>query len=203
MGQARKRGTPAERIDKAEERAAMIAQANQSLTGAALSVGRLMSVVFPIVMLILNLSMVAVLWFGAHRIDAGDMQVGALTAYMAYLIQILMSVMMATITALLSALATRNAPATAPPEAPPPPQVRMIGCSRSPSAGSDAAMPAISSWLILRAPAMVPRSRNCQGSPTSISVMPPCCCTNRWMRRISSAAWKWAREPARAWTWVR
>jgi ATP-binding cassette subfamily B protein len=77
------------------------AQANQSLTGAALSVGRLMSVVFPIVMLILNLSMVAVLWFGAHRIDAGDMQVGALTAYMAYLIQILMSVMMATMMSMM------------------------------------------------------------------------------------------------------
>ena len=77
------------------------AQANQSLTGAALSVGRLMSVVFPVVMLILNLSMVAVLWFGAHRIDAGDMQVGALTAYMAYLIQILMSVMMATMMSMM------------------------------------------------------------------------------------------------------
>ena len=47
-------------------------------------------------MFILNVSSVAVLWFGARRIDAGDMQIGALTAFLTYLIQILMSVMMAT-----------------------------------------------------------------------------------------------------------
>jgi ATP-binding cassette subfamily B multidrug efflux pump len=47
-------------------------------------------------MLVLNLSSVAVLWFGAERIDAGQMQIGALTAFLAYLIQILMAVMMAT-----------------------------------------------------------------------------------------------------------
>ena len=44
----------------------------------------------------MNLSSVAVLWFGAHRIDCGAMQVGALTAFLSYLMQILMSVMMAT-----------------------------------------------------------------------------------------------------------
>jgi len=48
------------------------------------------------VMLILNVSSVAVLWFGAHRVDDGEMQVGALTAFLSYLLQILMSVMMAT-----------------------------------------------------------------------------------------------------------
>jgi ATP-binding cassette subfamily B protein len=47
-------------------------------------------------MLVLNVSSVAVLWFGAHRIDAGEMQVGALTAFLSYLMQILMSIMMAT-----------------------------------------------------------------------------------------------------------
>ena len=47
-------------------------------------------------MFILNVSSVAVLWFGAWRIDAGEMQIGALTAFLTYLIQILMSVMMAT-----------------------------------------------------------------------------------------------------------
>ena len=51
---------------------------------------------FPTVMLILNVSSVAVLWFGGHRVDAGQMQIGALTAFLAYLVQILMSVMMAT-----------------------------------------------------------------------------------------------------------
>jgi ATP-binding cassette, subfamily B, multidrug efflux pump len=52
--------------------------------------------IFPIVMLVMNVSSVAVLWFGAGRIDAGQMQIGALTAFLAYLIQILMAVMMAT-----------------------------------------------------------------------------------------------------------
>jgi ATP-binding cassette subfamily B protein len=55
-----------------------------------------MATMFPTVMLIMNLSSVAVLWFGGHRVDAGSMQIGELTAFLAYLVQILMSVMMAT-----------------------------------------------------------------------------------------------------------
>jgi ATP-binding cassette subfamily B protein len=55
-----------------------------------------MALVFPIVMLIFNLSTVAVMWFGAHRIATGDMQIGELTAFLSYLVQILMAVMMAT-----------------------------------------------------------------------------------------------------------
>lgn len=70
--------------------------ANTDYTGSAIAVGRLMSLAFPIVMVILNASTVAVLWFGAQRIDSGQMQIGALTAFMTYLMQILMSVMMAT-----------------------------------------------------------------------------------------------------------
>lgn len=72
------------------------ADANTSLTTTALRVGRLQALIFPTVMLILNASSVAVLWFGAHRVDTGEMQVGALTAFLNYLLQILMSVMMAT-----------------------------------------------------------------------------------------------------------
>ncbi|HLT10519.1 MAG TPA: ABC transporter ATP-binding protein [Micromonosporaceae bacterium] len=72
------------------------AVANQNLTLTALHAGRLMAFVFPIVMLVFNASSVAVLWFGAARIDAGLLQVGALTAFLQYLVQILMSVMMAT-----------------------------------------------------------------------------------------------------------
>jgi ATP-binding cassette, subfamily B, multidrug efflux pump len=75
---------------------ARFARANAELTDTATSVGRLAAAIFPIVMFILNVSSVAVLWFGAWRIDAGDMQIGALTAFLTYLIQILMSVMMAT-----------------------------------------------------------------------------------------------------------
>jgi ATP-binding cassette subfamily B protein len=70
--------------------------ANAQLTDTALRVGRLQAMIFPVVMLILNISSVAVLWFGAHRVDAGEMQIGALTAFLAYLLQILMAVMMAT-----------------------------------------------------------------------------------------------------------
>ena len=81
------------REDLEEER---FSGANEELTDAGLRVGRLMALVFPIVMFIFNVSTVAVLWFGAFRIESGDMQVGALTAFLAYLVQILMGVMMAT-----------------------------------------------------------------------------------------------------------
>jgi len=66
------------------------------LRDVATASGRLMSMMFPTVMLVMNLSSVAVLWFGGHRIDSGGMQIGALTAFLSYLMQILMSVMMAT-----------------------------------------------------------------------------------------------------------
>jgi ATP-binding cassette, subfamily B, multidrug efflux pump len=75
---------------------ARFARANAELTDTTTSVGRYVASIFPIVMFILNVSSVAVLWFGAKRIDAGDTQIGALTAFLTYLIQILMSVMMAT-----------------------------------------------------------------------------------------------------------
>ncbi|HET6259411.1 MAG TPA: ABC transporter ATP-binding protein [Pseudonocardia sp.] len=78
------------------EETARFARANADLTDVATRVGRLMAMIFPIVMLVLNVSSVAVLWFGASRIDAGQMQIGALTAFLSYLIQILMAVMMAT-----------------------------------------------------------------------------------------------------------
>jgi ATP-binding cassette subfamily B multidrug efflux pump len=75
---------------------ARFARANAELTDTATSVGRYVASIFPIVMFILNVSSVAVLWFGARRVDAGEMQIGALTAFLTYLVQILMSVMMAT-----------------------------------------------------------------------------------------------------------
>jgi ATP-binding cassette subfamily B multidrug efflux pump len=70
--------------------------ANDELTAVSLRVGRLMALMFPTVMLILNASSVAVLWFGGHRVNADTIQVGTLMAFLNYLIQILMSVMMAT-----------------------------------------------------------------------------------------------------------
>ncbi|MFC7406902.1 ABC transporter ATP-binding protein [Georgenia alba] len=69
--------------------------ANQELYGTALGVGRVMALLFPLVQLIIGASSVAVVWFGAGRIDAGDMDPGALIAFLSYLLQILMAVMMA------------------------------------------------------------------------------------------------------------
>ncbi|BDI21888.1 ABC transporter ATP-binding protein [Herbiconiux sp. L3-i23] len=77
------------------------AEANRELTDTALRAGRLFALMFPIVMLVLNVSSIAVLWFGAYRIEDGSMQVGSLTAFLSYLIQILMAVMMATFIAVL------------------------------------------------------------------------------------------------------
>lgn len=74
-------------------------RANTELTEVGLKVGDIMALMFPFVMLVMNLSSVGVIWFGAQRVDAGAMQVGALTAYISYLIQILMSIMMATMVA--------------------------------------------------------------------------------------------------------
>ncbi|MFI9204994.1 ABC transporter ATP-binding protein [Streptomyces sp. NPDC053048] len=70
--------------------------ANDDLMDVSLRAGRLMSTMFPSVMLVVNVSSVAVVWFGGHRIDDGGMQIGALTAFLAYLMQILMAIMMAT-----------------------------------------------------------------------------------------------------------
>ncbi|EFL08538.1 lipid A export permease/ATP-binding protein MsbA [Streptomyces sp. AA4] len=71
-------------------------RANDELFTVSLRVGRLIALMFPTVMLVVNVSSVAVLWFGGQRVDSGAMQIGALTAFLAYLLQILMAVMMAT-----------------------------------------------------------------------------------------------------------
>ncbi|MEV4681253.1 ABC transporter ATP-binding protein [Streptomyces kurssanovii] len=71
-------------------------EANQELTDVSMSTGRLMALMFPTVMTVVNVSSVAVVWFGAQRIDSGAIQIGALTAFLAYLMQIVMAVMMAT-----------------------------------------------------------------------------------------------------------
>jgi ATP-binding cassette subfamily B protein len=71
-------------------------KANDDLTDVAVAAGRWMATMFPLVILVVNVSSVAVIWFGGHRINNGEMEVGALTAFLSYLMQILMSVMMAT-----------------------------------------------------------------------------------------------------------
>ncbi|AFR30463.1 ABC transporter ATP-binding protein [Arthrobacter sp. Rue61a] len=76
-------------------------KANGDVTDVALRAGRLMALMFPAVMLVMNVSSVAVIWFGSFRIEDGSMQVGTLIAFLSYLMQILMSVMMATFMAVM------------------------------------------------------------------------------------------------------
>lgn len=76
--------------------AARFSKSNTELTDVSITVGRWMAAMFPVVMLVLNVASVAVLWFGGLRVDSGAMQIGSLTAFLTYLVQILMSVMMAT-----------------------------------------------------------------------------------------------------------
>ena len=75
-----------------EERFAV---ANDRLYDTSLRVGKLMALMFPTVMLVMNATSVAVLWFGAYRVQDG-MQIGALTAFLSYIMYILMAVMMST-----------------------------------------------------------------------------------------------------------
>ena len=72
------------------------AEANDGLTEVSVRAGRWMATMFPLVMLVVNISSVAVIWYGGQRVNDGQMQVGALTAFLSYLMQILMSVMMGT-----------------------------------------------------------------------------------------------------------
>lgn len=84
-------------------------RANADLADVTTRVGRRMAMMFPSVFIVMNLSSVAVVWFGAFRIADGHMQVGGLTAYLAYLTQILMSVMMATMMLMIAPRAAVSA----------------------------------------------------------------------------------------------
>ncbi|MGK0716289.1 ABC transporter ATP-binding protein [Leucobacter sp. W1153] len=89
--------------------AARFDRANAELADTATRVGRRMAMIFPSVFLVMNVSSVAVVWFGAFRIADGDLMVGQLTAYLAYLTQILMSVMMATMMLMIAPRAAVSA----------------------------------------------------------------------------------------------
>ncbi len=78
------------------------AVANNSLADASLSVGRMMALMFPVVMLITNVTIVAIIWVGGHKVADGSVEIGALTAMISYVMQILMSVMMASFLAMMA-----------------------------------------------------------------------------------------------------
>jgi ATP-binding cassette, subfamily B, multidrug efflux pump len=78
---------------------ARFAQANQDLTDTTVRVFRLFALVFPALFLIMNLSIVGIMWFGGHRVDSGAMPIGNLFAFIAYVMQILFAVLMSTMLA--------------------------------------------------------------------------------------------------------
>ena len=82
---------------------------NDEVTDTALRAGRTFAIVLPMVQLVVSLSSVALIWFGASRVESGAIQVGTLFAFLGYLMQILMSVMMATFMAILIPRAAASA----------------------------------------------------------------------------------------------
>lgn len=68
--------------------------ANRNITRISVQVGNVFVLMFPVIMMVLHLATGAVLWFGGHRVDAGLVEVGSLTAFLQYLLQILIAVMM-------------------------------------------------------------------------------------------------------------
>jgi len=103
-------------------------EANGELTAITLRIGKLQALMWPTVMLVFNASSIAVMWFGSHGVADGTLEIGALTAYLAYLIQILVAVMMTTFMSIMIPRAAVCAerivevldtePAVAPPAAP-------------------------------------------------------------------------------------
>ena len=84
------------RVDYEEKR---FAAANRELTDTTVSVYRLFSIMFPVLLIIVNLSMVGIMWFGSHRVDSGAMPIGNLFAFISYVMQILFAVMMSVMVA--------------------------------------------------------------------------------------------------------
>ncbi len=82
---------------------------NDDLTQTSLKAGRLMALMFPTMMLVVNASSIAVIWFGGHRINNGDMSIGSLVAFLTYLSLIMMAAMMATMVAMMAPRAAVSA----------------------------------------------------------------------------------------------
>ncbi len=82
---------------------------NEDLTETSLNAGRLMALMFPTMMFVVNSSSVAVIWFGAHRINSGAMSVGSLVAFISYLALIMSAVMMATMVSMMAPRAAVSA----------------------------------------------------------------------------------------------
>src|SRR5438477_13182138 len=82
---------------------------NEDLTATSLNAGRLMELMFPTMMFVVNASSISVIWFGAHRIDSGGLSVGSLVAFITYLSLIMSAVMMATMVTMMAPRAAVSA----------------------------------------------------------------------------------------------
>ncbi|MEX0782191.1 MAG: ABC transporter ATP-binding protein [Dehalococcoidia bacterium] len=82
---------------------------NEDLTETSLTAGRLMALMFPTMMFVVNASSIAVIWFGARRIDSGAMSIGSLVAFLTYLSLIMTAAMMATMVAMMAPRAAVSA----------------------------------------------------------------------------------------------
>ena len=94
---------------RTEHEEARFADANADLTDTALKVTRLFALIMPTLMLIMNLTIVAVIWFGGHLVSDGSMPIGNLFAFQSYIMQILFSVMMAVMTMMMVPRAAASA----------------------------------------------------------------------------------------------
>lgn len=117
-----------------EHEAGRFEQANRNVHDVSLKAGRLGVLLFPLAFLVMYLCQVAVIWFGGHRVDTGDIQIGQLTAFLAYLMQVLISVMLSTMLVFMAPRAAVSAdrilqvldtvPTVAPPARPVAPATR-------------------------------------------------------------------------------
>lgn len=96
-------------FDRTDHERERFDRANFDLTDTAITVNRIVASLWPIMMLVLNLSSVAILWFGSIRIDNGEMQVGALFAFLQYAMQILFSMLMLSMLFIMLPRATASA----------------------------------------------------------------------------------------------
>lgn len=96
-------------FNKVEKESDRFQQANEELTDISIRVNKLMAILMPMMMLIFNLTTIAIVWFGSHRIDSGFIEVGAMMAFLQYAMMLLMSVMMLTMVFIMIPRASASA----------------------------------------------------------------------------------------------
>jgi ATP-binding cassette, subfamily B, multidrug efflux pump len=82
-------------FNRETEEKVRLKQANRELTDVSIKVNKIMAVMMPVMMLVMNLTVVGIIWFGGIRIDNGDMQIGDLMAFIQYVMQIMFALVMA------------------------------------------------------------------------------------------------------------